>query len=272
MSYLLSVQNLQKLNGDRPLMVPWPHRKDFAAEQPQIGRISFVKIARHPFEKILEMLHIKQNSLWMRLLPAILVALALTPAAPSPASAASLLCALFNTCDDDDDEDVEATGVVHVVYGVGGAFMPDRVFAAAGDEVKFYNLSSNGLKVKEKNNDWSSTTLYRNQSYTVMVSGTNDIEFRKSTYGNTSMTGKILMESVPDEFDYGELIDSNGNIIGKDGVVVGVATGLGYTLAAVGGVVQDLVGGLTGGTSGNGNGNGNANGLTNDYGDGNNTN
>jgi hypothetical protein len=44
--------------------------------------------------------------------------------------------------------------------------------------------------------------------------------------------------------NFGDLIDYNGNVVGKDGVVVKTADGLGYTLASVGGTVREVGNGL----------------------------
>lgn len=222
--------------------------------------------------------------LTMSFRPLVLALLLAIPALPLTATPSQALCIFF--CggyggDDDEDEtpEVTATGIIHPVYIVGETFFPDTLHVAEGDEVKFYNLRNSSIRVEadssgygsNRTDGWTSDRLYKNESWSVLVYDGLSLDFEDKY--DSHMKGEIKIEATPDSVDFGELIDADGNIIGKDGAVTGVATGLGYTLAGVGGVVQDVgdgVGDLVGGLLGGSNGNGNANGLTDDYGNGNN--
>ncbi|WP_136637247.1 hypothetical protein [Pseudooceanicola onchidii] len=163
--------------------------------------------------------------------------------------------------------DVDPTGVIHTVFIVGDTFFPTRVYAEPGDELKFYNLRNSSIKVQADDSSWNTGWLSRNQSWSMVMQSDDELDFRKSSYGYTSMRGEVRLEDRPSSVDFGDLIDPNGNIIGKDGETVELASGLGYTLAGVSGLLQDVgngLGGLLGGGLGLG--------LTNDYGQGNNTN
>ncbi|GAA6149323.1 cupredoxin domain-containing protein [Pseudooceanicola nitratireducens] len=171
-------------------------------------------------------------------------------------------------------EPVDPTGIVHPVYLVGGAFFPDEVHAQPGDEIKFYNLANTTHTVRADDWSWESDALSKDQSWSLIVQEDTELLFRRSSY-NSSYYGEIILGDKPEAVDFGDLIDENGNVIGKDEEVVRQAEGLGYTLAEVGGLIQDVGSGLSSllsGISGDGtsDGNGSALGLTQGFGVGNN--
>lgn len=161
------------------------------------------------------------------------------------ATPSQALCILF--CGGGTEEpEVPLTGVIHPVYVVGGGFFPDTIYAAEGDQVKFYNLRGSSLRVEGSgswsDDSWTSSRMYTDDSWSMTVKDGVKLGFRNTL--DWGMTGEIKIASVPAAVDFGELIDPNGNIIGKEGTSVGVAEGLGYTLAGVGGLVQDVTKGL----------------------------
>lgn len=204
------------------------------------------------------------------LILAIVAALTMTSATPAEAGFGCWLWGCGSEEEEEEEEvaeDVAPTGVIHPIYMVGDAFFPDIVHAQPGDAILFYNLANTSQRVKADDNSWQSDYLSYHQSWSMIVQANTELEFRKSSYYG-SFYGEIKLENVPDEVNFGDLIDGYGEIIGKDGVVVATADGLGYTLAAVGGLVQDVAGAagdLLGGVLG-----GNGLGLTEDLGVGNN--
>ena len=144
-------------------------------------------------------------------------------------------------------EPVEPTGVTHVIYMVGDGFMPDLTHAQLGDTITFYQLAYANQKVEADDGSWTSQNISRNNSWSFMIDHDTGLDFKKRVtgwYSSTNMTGEIVLEDVPDVVNLGDLIDHEGNIIGKDGTSKGLATGLGYTLAGVNGVVKNLGKGL----------------------------
>ncbi|GGE20022.1 hypothetical protein GCM10011360_05940 [Primorskyibacter flagellatus] len=139
---------------------------------------------------------------------------------------------------------VPPTGIIHVVYIAGDVYFPREVRVKPGDEVKFYNLTSSGHKVRASDSSWSSGTLYKNQSWSLVVQSNTKLSFQKSSFFS-SMSGQIIIGNPPSAFDFGDLVDYAGNVVGKDGVVVKTADGLGYTLASLGGTVRTVGDGLT---------------------------
>ncbi|EAQ04848.1 hypothetical protein OB2597_06180 [Pseudooceanicola batsensis HTCC2597] len=197
-------------------------------------------------------------------LPLALVAgLVMSSATPSQAG---LFDCFFGGCwnwggggggDDDDggaaNEDVAPTGIIHPVYMVGSSFFPDRVHAQPGDEIKFYNLAYTSQRIRADDYSWESDYLSRNDSWSLIVQADTELEFRKSGYGGTYY-GEIKLQSPPSAVDFGDLVDPDGNVVGKDGSAIGLAEGLGETLAHVGGSLRDVGGGLTSALFGDGNG------------------
>lgn len=176
--------------------------------------------------------------------------------------------------DDDEDEvePVDPTGIIHTIFIVGDGFFPELVHANPGDEIKFYNLRNSSIKVEATDESWTSSTIYKNNSWSFIAQEGMELNYQKESYYSTSMKGEITLDSRPAAVEYGDLIDPYGNMIGKDGTAEGVAEGLGYTLAGVSGLVQDTgdgVGDLLGAATGS-NGNGLGLGLTEAYGNGNN--
>ena len=135
------------------------------------------------------------------------------------------------------------TGVIQVVFMVGDGFFPDKVHAKPGDRIKFYNLSTSSVKVKADDNSWSSGYLGKNESYSFILQDNTTLGFTKAGWF-TSMSGTILREDPPAAVNFGDLVDYKGNVVGKNGVVVRQAEGLGYTLAGLGGTMRDVGNGL----------------------------
>lgn len=148
---------------------------------------------------------------------------------------------------------VDPTGVIHTVFIVGDAFFPEKVYAQPGDELKFYNLRNTSMRVKADDNSWTSSSMSKNQSWSIVLQSNTKLKFRKSSYGYTSMQGEVYLQNTPSAVAFGDLVDPYGNVIGKDGDVAYVAEGLGYTLAGVSGTLQDVGQGLNNLTSGLGN-------------------
>ncbi|WP_407495452.1 hypothetical protein [Pseudooceanicola sp. MF1-13] len=137
---------------------------------------------------------------------------------------------------------VDPTGRIHPVYMVGGSFFPDVVHAKPGDIVKFYNLANTSQRVRANDYSWTSDFLSRDESWEILVTGNTELEFHKTGFGR--FYGAISLDPLPASVDYGDLVDANGNVVGKGGTVARAAQGLGRTLAGVGGVVQDTTGAL----------------------------
>lgn len=160
-------------------------------------------------------------------------------------------------------EEVDATGIIHTVFIVGDAFFPTEVHASPGDELKFYNLRSSSIRVAADDDSWTSDYMSKDESWSLILQENTELQFRKKSYGYSYMQGEVFLEDPPASVAYADLIDANGNVIGKDGETAYVAEGLGYTLAAVSGTMQDVGQGLVDSA-------GNALGLTDDFGVGNN--
>lgn len=184
-----------------------------------------------------------------RALPTLCLALALGLTTPAPAKAGyldDLWTCWFSSCDDEPEETTPPaaeTGVIQLVYMVGDTFFPDRIHATPGDKIKFYNLTSGTMRVRATDSSWASGYLSKDQSYSFIVQEDTTLTFQKSGY-NSNMTGRIYLASVPASVDFGDLIDYQGNIVGKDGTAFAEAEGLGYTLAAVGGTLRTVGNGL----------------------------
>lgn len=161
---------------------------------------------------------------------------------------------------------VAPTGRINVVYLVGSSFFPETIHAKPGDEIKFYNLANTTQRVRADDYSWQSDYLSKNQSWSMIVTPNTQLMFRKSGYG--TFYGEIKLEPLPEAVAFGDLIDGYGNVIGKDGSTVKYATGLGSTLASVGGLIQDTGTPIMGIV---GQGSGLALGLTETLGLGNNT-
>ena len=185
-----------------------------------------------------------------QILRATSVAIFLAPTLPTAASAGLLSC-FFGGCNygggstggGSSTPEAAETGVIHVVFIVGDSFFPKEIHAQAGDEIKFYNLTYGSTKVRATDWSWSSDYLDRNQEYSFILQEDTTTSFQKSSY-YTQMIGNITIGATPASVDFGDLIDSEGNIVGKDGVAEVTADGLGYTLAALGGTARDVGHGL----------------------------
>lgn len=196
------------------------------------------------------------------------IAILLAPTLPAPASAGLLSC-FFGGCfgtggssggstsgGGTSTPTAAETGIIHVVFVVGDSFFPTQIHAAAGDRIKFYNLTNGSVRIRATDSSWNTGYLDRNQQYSFVLQQSTTRTFQKQSY-NTQMTGAISLASAPASVSFGDLIDYEGYIVGKDGSAVQPAEGLGYTLASLGGTLR-LVG------------NGLAKGLTSTFGGGNN--
>lgn len=135
------------------------------------------------------------------------------------------------------------TGVVHPVFVVGDTFLPNRIYAEYGDTILIHNLRQSELRLRAKDKSWSSPYLSQNENWAFVLQPSigKDFSERGNWWGETA---KISIGDPPSAVDYGDLVDHQGNIVGKDGSVVRLAEGLGYTLANLGGVLRNLLGGL----------------------------
>ena len=141
-------------------------------------------------------------------------------------------------------EPADPTGVIQTVFIVGDGFFPTTVHANPGDEILFHNLRNAALRVEAVDGSWTSDAINKNFSWSFIVQEGMELEFQKWSYGYTSMRGEISLDAVPASVDFGDLIDYEGNVVGKDGVVGKTADGLGYTLADLGGTVRSIGDGL----------------------------
>ena len=172
----------------------------------------------------------------------VLLVLTLLSMSASPSQAQWCWFGCWEPEPEPEPEPVEPTGVMHVVYMVGNGFMPDEIHAQLGDTVKFYQLAYTTQRVEATDNSWTSDYLYKGDSWQFMIDHDTGLNFEKkvSSWSWTDMTGRLLLEDIPSAVALGDLIDHNGQIIGKDGKPKGNAAGLGKTLAMVGGVVNNV--------------------------------
>ena len=143
--------------------------------------------------------------------------------------------------------DAEPTGVIHTVYLVGSGAFPDVLHVAYGDTIMFHNLQYSSVKIEATDGSWTSDTINRNYNWSFVVQPGTALSFRKKSYGwgySNELRGDIKIEDVPDRVAYGDLIDYNGYIVGKDGRDVRQADGLGRTLAAISGTKRKVGNGL----------------------------
>ncbi|GGE20010.1 hypothetical protein GCM10011360_05930 [Primorskyibacter flagellatus] len=171
-------------------------------------------------------------------------------AIPSRAGVGDLIACLLGGCSSQGNNqstgsgsDVEVTGVVQTIYIVGDTFFPNTVHANYGDEIKFHNLVNAAIKVEATNGSWSSDAINKNKSWSFIVQPGLKLSFQKKQWFS-NMKGEVKIGEPNASVNYGDLIDYNGNVVGKDGVVVKVADGLGKTLADLGGTVRKVGNGL----------------------------
>lgn len=169
----------------------------------------------------------------------IMLASLMVSAAGAPAIALTIPC--VTACP------VAQTGVIHPVFIVGNAYFPDRVYAKPGDEIVFHNLASTSHRVRATDNSWSSGTLWEGQSYRLEVQSTTKSTFYK--VGKSSVSGRFYIASTPTMVDFGDLIDHDGTVIGKEGIDIRPAEDLGYTLARLGGTLRGVGDGLVDGVT-----------------------
>jgi hypothetical protein len=166
-------------------------------------------------------------------------------AVPARAGLGDLIGCILGNCDSGGGSGsaVPPTGVVQTIYIVGDTFFPATVHANYGDEIKFYNLVRSDIKVEATNGSRSSDWIKKNKSWSFVAQPDMRLSFQKKQWFS-NMKGEVKIGQPDASVNFGDLIDYNGNVVGKDGVVVKTADGLGYTLASVGGTVREVGNGL----------------------------